>query len=345
VSRSVGPALALLLLGLGLLFWLALGGVRPSLLGGPGPLDARQLEGSSYDDGPKGAADLFRMLTRTRDRVDRWTRPLTQLPPGGTLVVVAPATTMHLEEQRQLLLHAEAGGTVLLVADELPELLEARGLGLRKVPLPAASRPQVPSPLVDPSAPLESRGMALLAPAPSVLSLYGSAHGARVATVAVGQGRMLVVTDPFILSNEGIRRDGNLRFAWRLAHDLPEPVHFDERHHGFEPQRGVLAYARARQLWPSMLLAGLLVLLTLWRLALRPAPSLPVVPRRPAGPAALVAPLAQRLSEARSAPSLSPLLEAEARRRGIDLPPSSTRDPEAWLLTAARLLSPRTPKP
>ena len=344
MSRSIGPALVLLLVGLGLLFWLALGGARPSLLGGPGPLEAQQLEGSSYGDGPKGSADLFRMLVHTRDRVERWTRPLTQLPPGGTLVVISPAATMHLEEQRQLLLHAEAGGTVLLVADVLPELLETRGLALRKVPLPAASRPQVPSPLVDPAAPLESRGMALLAPTPSVLSLYGSAHGARVATVAVGQGRMLLVTDPFVLSNEGIRRDGNLRFAWRLAHDLPEPVRFDERHHGFEPQRGLLAYTRARQLWPAILLAVLLALLTLWRLALRPEPSPPSVPQRPAGAVALVGPTAQRLSEARGAVSLQPLLEAEARRRGARLPPPSPRDPEAWLLEAAQRLAPPNPE-
>ena len=205
MSRLAGPAVALLLAVLGLVAWIALGGARPNALGGPGALDAQQLEGSSYEDGPRGSSDLFRMLGRTQGRVERWTRPLTQLPPGGTLVVFAPATTMHLEEQRQLRLHAEAGGTVLLVADELPELLELEGLALRQVPLPAASRPQVPSPLVDPTAPLESRGMALLASAEGVLSLYGSAHGSRVATVAAGQGRLLVVTDPFILSNEGIR--------------------------------------------------------------------------------------------------------------------------------------------
>jgi hypothetical protein len=345
VRRSTGPTLLLLLVGLSLLFWLALGGALPGLLGGPGQLEDQQLAGSSYDDGPRGSGDLFRMLDRTRERVERWTLPLTQLPPGGTLVVITPATTMHLEEQRQLLLHAEAGGTVLLVTELLPELLETRGMRLRQVPLPASSRPQVPSALVDPDAPLESRGMALLAPAPGVLSLYGSSHGARVATVATGQGRMVVVTDPFVLSNEGIRRDGNLRFAWRLVHDLPEPVRFDERHHGFEPRRGLLAYARARQLWPTILLACSLVLLTLWRLALSPEPSPPCTSPRPPGAVALVEPLARRLAEARAAPTLRPLLEAEARRRGVRLPSSSTLDPEAWLLAAAQRLSPPPSEP
>ncbi len=341
--RGAGLAVLVLLMGMALLFWLALGGSRPSVLGGPGALEAQQLVGSSYDDGPRGSGDLYRMLDRTQGRVERWTRPLTQLPPGGTLVVFTPATTMHLEEQRQLLLHAEAGGTVLLVAEELPELLELRGLALRMVPLPAASRPQVPSSLVDPAAPLESRGMALLATGPGVLSLYGSAHGARVATVGLGQGRMVVVTDPFILSNEGIRRDGNLRFAWRLAHELPEPVRFDERHHGFEPQRGALAYARARRLGPALVLAGLLVLLALWRIATRPEPSPARAPARAGGLASMVAPLAGRLAEVRGAGALLPLIEAEARRRGRSLPPVARDDDEARLLAWAQALNPPPP--
>ena len=340
MNRTTGPLLILILAGLGLVFWLALGGARPGLLGGPGSLGDQSLAGSSYDDGPRGSSDLFRMLDRTRDRVDRWTQPLTQVPPGGSLVVISPATTMHLEEQRQLLLHAEAGGTVLLVAEQLPELLELRGLWLRKVPLPAASRPQVPSPLVDPAAPLESRGMALLTPGAAVLSLYGSTHGARVASVAVGQGRILMVTDPFVLSNEGIRRDGNLRFAWRLTHALPEPVRFDERHHGFEPHRGLLAYARARRLWPTFLLSGLLVLLVIWRVSLRPEASPPQVEARPGGVAVLVPALAQRLSEANASADLRPHLQAEARRRGLTIPELPSSSPEAWLLAAARRLNP-----
>ncbi len=342
MSRLAGPAVALLLAVLGLVAWIALGGARPNALGGPGALDAQQLEGSSYEDGPRGSSDLFRMLGRTQGRVERWTRPLTQLPPGGTLVVFAPATTMHLEEQRQLRLHAEAGGTVLLVADELPELLELEGLALRQVPLPAASRPQVPSPLVDPTAPLESRGMALLASAEGVLSLYGSAHGSRVATVAAGQGRLLVVTDPFILSNEGIRRDGNLRFAWRLANALPSPIRFDERHHGFEPRRGALAYARARGLAPALVLASLLALLSLWRLATRPEPTPAPVPAHLGGLPALITPLSQRLAASRSAASVLPLVHAEAQRRGVPMPPE-TGDAEADLLAAARALNPPSP--
>ena len=343
MNRGQALALALLGLGISLTAWLALGGSRATILGGPGPLYAQQLEGSSYEDGPRGSSDLYRMLSRTRNRVERWTRPLTQLPPGGTLVVVAPSTTMHLEEQRQLFLHAEAGGTVLLVVDELPELLELRGLEMRQVPLPASSRPQVPSQLVDPAAPVESRGMALLAPDASVLSLYGSAHGARVATVAAGQGSMLLVTDPFILSNEGIRRDGNLRFAWRLAHAIPEPIRFDERHHGFEPSRGAWAYARARRLGPALVIAVLLVLLTLWRLGTRPLPTPARAPTRPAGSAALVGPLSQRLSDSKAAASVLPLVHDELQRSGVPLPTGGHADAEARLLAAARALNPPIP--
>jgi hypothetical protein len=337
MSRSL-PLVLLALAVLGAILWLGLGGARPTMLGGPGALDPAQLAGSSYEDGPRGASDLFRMLGRTRESVERWSRPLGQLPPGGTLVVITPATTMMLEEQRQLLLHAEAGGTVLLVVDELPELLQDRGLRMRQVPLPASSRPQIPSPLVDPAAPLESRGMALLGPGIGVLSLYGSSHGARVASVALGQGRLLVVTDPFVLSNEGIRRDGNLRFAWRLAHTLPEPIRFDERHHGFEPQRGAWAYARSRGLAPSVLLALALIALTLWRLATRPEPSPPRLAPRPAGSVALVLPLARHLAASDAAEALIPGLEAEARRRGIDPDTIEAGTPRRRLWALARSL-------
>ncbi len=345
MNRALGPVVALALVAVGLLLWQALGGARPSILGGPGAASLQQLAGSSYDDGPKGSSDLYRMLDRTQPRIERWSRPLTLLPPGGTLVVFDPASSLHLEEQRQLWLHAEAGGTVLLVDDQLPELLQQRGLQLRQVPLPAASRPQLPSPLVDPTAPLESRGMALLADADAALPLYGSSHGARVASVAAGRGRLLLVTDPFILSNEGIRRDGNLRFAWRLANSLPSPVRFDERHHGFEPRRGLLAYTRARQLWPSLILLTLLALLALWRASLRPLPSPPSIPPMPRGASALVAPLAERLAESRDHSRLVQLLRAEARRRGLAPVPSRARDDEVLLEAAKALSAPPPPFP
>ncbi len=334
MTRRAPLLLLLLALGVAALTWVAVARSSPGVLGGLGARDGAQLVGSSYAEGPHGCSDLFRILGRTRGRVERWTRPLTQLPPGGTLVVFTPATTLHPEEQHQLLLHAEAGGTVLLVAEQLPELLERRGLELRQVPLPASSRPQLPSPLVDPAAPLESRGMALLAPGPGVLSLYGSSHGARVASVGVGQGRLLLVTDPWVLSNEGIRRDGNLRLAWRLANALPEPVRFDERHHGFEPSRGVLSYARARRLQPALGLAALMVLLVLWRLGTQPLPTPPRLRPRPAGPAALIPPLAGALSSQRPPRSARDLIEAELRRRGRAAP--SERATDDSLLERAR---------
>ncbi len=348
-ARMLG---ALVLVGLAFLLWMSVSGIKPGRLGQPGQMDPQQLVGSSYENGPRGTSDLFRMLSRTHERVERWIRPITQLPPGGTLVVISPATSLHLEEQRQLLLHAEAGGTVVLVSDWIPELLEIRGLTLRQVPLPASSRPQVPSTLVDPDAPLESRGMALLEPTPAVLSLYGSSHGARVGLVATGQGRMVVVTDPFVLSNDGIRRDGNLRFAWRLAHALPEPIRFDEHHHGFEPRRGAWAYARSRRLAPTMTLAFLVLLLALWRAWLRPEPPPAAPPDRPPGPLGLVDPLAARLRDAGSLERCLGLLRTESRRwdksdhrRSSDPEPS-----EEALLEVARDLthtsthpSPRVP--
>ncbi|MFH1467708.1 MAG: DUF4350 domain-containing protein [Pseudomonadota bacterium] len=331
--RRGGVLGGLLLLALGLAVWFLPGGLsltRPHT----GRQGGAALVGSSYERGARGCSELYDLLGRAGGRTERWIRPLTQLAPGGSLVIFSPAATLDPEEQRQLVLHAEAGGTVLLVTDHLPPLLAERGLILRKVPLPAASHPLVPSPLVDPTTPLESRGMALLAPRPGALALYGSTHGARVASVGLGTGRFLLITDPFILDNEGIRRDGNLRFAWRLAHALPSPIRFDEHHHGFEPPHGVLSWARFRGLTPTLAVGMAVLLLALWRAWLRPRGGLPTARAAPAGPAGLVEPLAARLREAHAfLPSLS-LLEAELRRRGQPVPQRPPADAGATALEA-----------
>ncbi len=311
------------------------------------PSGERSLGGSSFEEGIKGSSSFYRLVRRVRSRTGRWLRPLTSLPPGGTLVVFAPSAQLGNEEQQQLLFHIEAGGTVLLVSDELPDAFAARGLELWQVALPAASRPLVPSALVDPAAPLESRGMALARPSPELLPLYGSEHGARVAVAGASRGQLVLVTDPFILSNEGIRRDGNLRFAWRLANALPEPIWFDEFHHGFEARRGLLAYARQRGFGPALSLGLLLAALALWRARASAEPLSPPAPARPLGPVAHVEPLAARLHALGAREKCVGWLGAEARRRGIPRPaeggqvPPETQpeDPERRLLLQARLLN------
>jgi hypothetical protein len=113
----------------------------------------------------------------------------------------------------------------------------------------------------------------------------GDKNGAALADFTFGEGRVIFLSDPFVVANNGIARGGNLTLAMNILSSMGAPgrkIFFDEFHHGYHDGGNPLVnYFRGTPA-PWMLLQGLglslLIVYTYSRRFARPLP-LPQVDR------------------------------------------------------------------
>jgi hypothetical protein len=71
----------------------------------------------------------------------------------------------------------------------------------------------------------------------------GDSKGAVLADFAYGAGRVLILSDPFVLANNGVAQGANLQLALNLVNALggaQQTIFFDEYHHGYHSQGNAL---------------------------------------------------------------------------------------------------------
>ncbi|HEU0184179.1 MAG TPA: DUF4350 domain-containing protein [Blastocatellia bacterium] len=113
----------------------------------------------------------------------------------------------------------------------------------------------------------------------------GDKDGAALADFKYGEGRVIILSDPFVVANNGVARGGNLRLAMNIMRSMGAPgrrVLFDEFHHGYHDEGNPLVnYFRGTPA-PWLLLQGfglsLLIVYTYSRRFARPMP-LPQIDR------------------------------------------------------------------
>jgi len=113
----------------------------------------------------------------------------------------------------------------------------------------------------------------------------GDKDGAALADFTYGKGRVIFLSDPFVVANNGIARGGNLTLALNIMRSMGAPerrILFDEFHHGYHTGGNPLVnYFRGTPA-PWLILQGLglslLIVYTYSRRFARPLP-LPQVPR------------------------------------------------------------------
>lgn len=92
----------------------------------------------------------------------------------------------------------------------------------------------------------------------------GDQEGAVLADFKYGAGRVLFLSDPFALANNGLARGANLQLTLNLVNALRQPdqlIYFDEYHHGYPSEENALVrYFRGTPFWWVM---GQLLLLAL----------------------------------------------------------------------------------
>ena len=133
--------------------------------------------------------------------------------------------------------------------------------------------PPAPAASTTPDAAVESRQ--LLSPAPVVhLMDY---RGALLADYPHGMGRIVILSDPFIVANNGLSRADNLLLAMNVVAGSVGLIAFDEYHLGHGIARNeMLAYFEGTPVLAALGQATLITLLVLWSRGRRFARPLPL---------------------------------------------------------------------
>lgn len=108
----------------------------------------------------------------------------------------------------------------------------------------------------------------------------GDKDGAVLAEFTYGKGRVIFLSDPFAIANNGIARGSNLTLAFNILSSLGGPksrIFFDEYHHGYHNNTNPLAgYFRGTPVPWLLLQASLLCLIILYTFGRRFSRPLPL---------------------------------------------------------------------
>ncbi|MCI0388745.1 MAG: DUF4350 domain-containing protein [Acidobacteria bacterium] len=168
----------------------------------------------------------------------------------------------------------------------------------------------------------------------------GDKDGAALADFTYGEGRVIFLSDPFVVANNGIARGANLTLTLNVLRSMGAPnrkIFFDEFHHGYHSESNLLVnYLRGTPA-PWLLLQGLglslLILYTYGRRFARPMP-LPQIDRH--SPLEFVGSMAnlQQTAQARelALENIYPRFKVKlCRRLGL-----SSRAPKDQIIVSAR---------
>jgi hypothetical protein len=120
-------------------------------------------------------------------------------------------------------------------------------------------------------------------PLTGAITHLGDGAGAILVDFEFGGGRVVFLTDPFLIANNGIGQGANLQLVLNLIDELtgessgrPRQILFDEYHHGFRDDRNPLLTWMKGTPWPFIglqaLLLGLLIIYSQSRRFTRPLP-------------------------------------------------------------------------
>lgn len=138
-----------------------------------------------------------------------------------------------------------------------------------------------PPPAASPATPIEEESVKAFLYAPVIH--IGDQDGAILADFKYGEGRLVFLSDPFVMANKGIGRGANLRLALNLIESMSlrekgagRTIFFDEYHHGFRSTGNpLIAYFRGTpMIWLLIhgLALSLILLYTFGRRFARPIP-------------------------------------------------------------------------
>jgi hypothetical protein len=245
---------------------------------------------SSLRAEPDGLLGFYQLCKKRGCQVQRSTRHLIALPEQATVVIVQPPLTDFAvlgamkrggfdtfldKELKAIRQWVEGGGRLLVFSSAEDQVLKAFDLGAESIPINEEEVEFIATPVS--LLPLTARAQALkiksgvrLVPQNSDwIPLYTSDKGLVAAVRPVKKGSVIAVSDPFPITNEGIRESDNAEFLGWIIDSSQGPIIFDELRHGLAEKQNVMNYARKSNLHLVFFQALIIYALVWWASAAR----------------------------------------------------------------------------
>ena len=225
---------------------------------------------TSYSTASGGAKAAYLLLLQSGYNVQRWEKPLTDLPKtaGTTVILADPMEAPTRGERESLKTFLSDGGRIIATGmysgtflpenDSVPDML--LGMTSKKVSAvsPSAITRAAPEITIAPQARWPSYSAAY--------SLYGDGDEIVVVKYPYGRGEVLWWAAATPLTNAGLKEPGNLEFLLACLGNTKSPVLFDEYIHGYREDLGSsVAHSPVRWLLLQFALLGLAVVATFSR--------------------------------------------------------------------------------
>ncbi|HXG66175.1 MAG TPA: DUF4350 domain-containing protein [Blastocatellia bacterium] len=229
---------------------------------------------SSYKTTPYGTHAFYTLLKESGYPVTRFESPYTELsrnPDVGTLVVISPPPNLNPNEEefKSLTEWVEGGGHLIIIDRQIFLSFGETGVSTQnRAESPVRPlQPTVYTRGVERVALTKHATQVSLNSETATYHLGDSEQSAVLADASVGAGRVVLLTDPYVVANNGIGKDDNVILALNLLAGAPEgKIAFDEYHHGHgsAASGGVMSYFRGTPVQWMLAQVGLIAALLVY---------------------------------------------------------------------------------
>jgi len=232
---------------------------------------------SEQDDGLAEAAHVLRQLGWKPVPL---TQPVVPTLHHGLLILAEPGQHELGDSDARFLLHwVEAGNTLLFAGSQLTPLHQLLELHLRRPRLdddPVTVVPELPGPYTDGIECVQVDAHATV-DGPGAVPLWSVGDQPGAVLLRRGKGKVLVLADPALLTNRGLRQQDNVLLLTNVARltGRDDKVYFDEYHHGLRSSGGFWGYLGHYQQQLTLLPIALVVIGAMWRAMVRLGPAVP----------------------------------------------------------------------
>jgi len=261
---KIDPRDRKLLLGSAVVFILLIAGAV--IFGGDA--GQRQEAPSSHSTASGGAKAAYLLLLQLGYNVQRWEKPLVDLPKTATVILADPMEAPTREERESLTSFLSDGGRIIATGmfagtflpenDSVPDMLLGMTSKKAAAVSPSAITRAAPEITIAPQARWPSYSAAY--------SLYGDGDEIVVVKYPYGRGEVLWWAAATPLTNAGLKEPGNLEFLLANVGDTKAPILWDEYVDGYREDLGSsVAHSPVKWLLLQMALLGLAVVATFSR--------------------------------------------------------------------------------